>query len=57
MKEKRLSGNQLEFFACAEEWKGSEEVQIDLAKEKSVVITILERKSLGLDEYGDEKDH
>ena len=28
-------------------------MQIDLAKEKSVVITILERKSVGLDEYGD----
>ena len=42
--------NELEFFECAEEWKGSEEVQIDVAKEKSVVITILERKSVGLDE-------
>eukprot|EP00439_Symbiodinium_sp_Y106_P071004 s3839_g12.t1 len=32
---------------------GSEEVYIDLAKEHSVIITILERKSVGLDEYGD----
>eukprot|EP00439_Symbiodinium_sp_Y106_P035123 s8543_g4.t1 len=45
--------NELEFFECAEEWKGSEEVHIDLAKEYSVIITILERKSVGLDEYGD----
>ena len=45
--------NELEFFECAEEWKGSEEVHIDLAKEHSVIITILERKSVGLDEYGD----
>ena len=45
--------NELEFFECAEEWKGSEQVQIDLAKERSVIITILERKSVGLDEYGD----
>ena len=45
--------NELEFFECAEEWKGSEEVHIDLAKEYSVIITILERRSVGLDEYGD----
>eukprot|EP00439_Symbiodinium_sp_Y106_P029293 s8191_g3.t1 len=45
--------NELEFFECAEEWKRSEEVHIDLAKEHSVIITILERKSVGLDEYGD----
>ena len=43
---------ELEFFECAEEWKGSEEVQIDLAKENSVIITSLERKSVGLEEYG-----
>ena len=48
-----INWNELEFFECAEEWKGSEEVQIDLAKENSVIITILERKSVGLDEYGD----
>ena len=28
-------------------------MQIDLAKGQSVIITILERKSVGLDEYGD----
>ena len=48
-----INWNELEFLECAEEWKGSEEVQIDLAKENSVIITILERKSVGLDEYGD----
>ena len=30
-----INWNELEFFECAEEWKGSEEVQIDLAKENS----------------------
>ena len=39
--------------SSVEEWKGSEEVQIDLAKENSMIITILERKSVGLEEYGD----
>eukprot|EP00439_Symbiodinium_sp_Y106_P046168 s101_g5.t2 len=28
-----IISNELEFFECAEEWKGSEEVHIDLAKE------------------------
>ena len=48
-----INWDDLEFFECAEEWKGSEDVQIDLAKENSVIITILERKSVGLEEYGD----
>ena len=48
-----INWSELEFFECAEEWKGSEDVQIELAKENSVIITILERKSVGLEEYGD----
>ena len=49
----QIKRDELEFFECAEEWKGSEEVPIGLAKETSVIITILERKSVGLEEYGD----
>ena len=49
----QVNWDELEFFECAEEWKGREEVRIDLVKEHSVIITILERKSVGLEEYGD----
>ena len=45
--------DELEFFECVEAWKRNEEVQIDLATENSVITTILERPSVGFEEYGD----
>ena len=48
--------NELEFFECAEEWNGRERererVEITSDKPWSPVVTIMERKPCGMEEYG-----
>ena len=50
---KEIVWNDVEFFKCAEEWKKRKKIPIDLVEDKAVTIIILERKSLGLEEYGE----
>ena len=48
----KVNLSELEFFECGEEWTGRERVEITTSKQWNVVVTILERKPCGMEEYG-----
>ena len=47
---------ELQFFECAEEWTGREQLEITSDREWTTVVTILERKPCGTEASGKYED-
>ncbi|CAE7658644.1 unnamed protein product, partial [Symbiodinium sp. KB8] len=47
-----VNWSEMEFFECGEEWSGREKVEITTPKHWNVVVTIMEGKPCGMEEYG-----